>query len=83
MKATILSDMTKHYPVLLNELINIFSPQYGGTFIDCTFGQGGYTNKILSYAETKVIALDRDSESSKKAQELQKRVVKINLKKMT
>ena len=37
----------KHYPVLLNELISIISPQYGGTFIDCTFGQGGYTKKLL------------------------------------
>ena len=55
------SDVVKHYPVLLNELISIITPQYGGTFIDCTFGQGGYTKKILSYQNTKVIALDRDA----------------------
>ena len=36
-----------HFPVLLNELISIISPLYGGTFIDCTFGQGGYSKKIL------------------------------------
>jgi len=57
------SDITKHYPVLLNELISIITPQHGGTFIDCTFGQGGYSKKILSFKETKVIALDRDVES--------------------
>jgi len=57
------SDAPKHYPVLLNELISIISPQHGGTFIDCTFGQGGYTQKILSYKNTNVIALDRDIES--------------------
>ena len=57
------SDAPKHYPVLLNELISIISPQHGGTFIDCTFGQGGYTKKILSYKNTNVIALDRDIES--------------------
>ena len=56
-------DTPKHYPVLLNELISIISPQHGGTFIDCTFGQGGYTQKILSYKNTNVIALDRDIES--------------------
>ena len=56
-------DTTKHYPVLLNELISIITPQHGGTFIDCTFGQGGYSKKILSFKDTKVIALDRDSES--------------------
>jgi 16S rRNA (cytosine1402-N4)-methyltransferase len=73
MKATIISDMTKHYPVLLNELISIITPQYGGTFIDCTFGQGGYTKKILNFSGTKVIALDRDPESLKKAGEIQKK----------
>ncbi|MBD1162907.1 16S rRNA (cytosine(1402)-N(4))-methyltransferase RsmH [Pelagibacterales bacterium SAG-MED12] len=67
MQATIQSDVVKHYPVLLNELISIITPQYGGTFIDCTFGQGGYTKKILSYQNTQVIALDRDLESKKKA----------------
>ena len=72
MKATIISEMTKHYPVLLNELISIITPQYGGTFIDCTFGQGGYTKKILDYSDTKVVGLDRDFDSLKKAEELQK-----------
>ena len=67
MQATMQSDVVKHYPVLLNELISIITPQYGGTFIDCTFGQGGYTKKILSYQNTQVIALDRDLESKKKA----------------
>ena len=43
------SDAPKHYPVLLNEIISIITPQHGGTFIDCTFGQGGYTKKILSF----------------------------------
>ena len=62
------SDAPKHYSVLLNELISIISPQHGGTFIDCTFGQGGYTKKILSYKNTNVIALDRDSESEKIAE---------------
>ena len=65
-------DFTKHYPVLLNELISIITPQYGGTFIDCTFGQGGYTKKILSYQNTQVIALDRDLESKKKADKISK-----------
>ncbi len=58
-----LSDAPKHYPVLLNELISIITPQHGGTFIDCTFGQGGYTKEILSHKNTKVIALDRDIKS--------------------
>ena len=61
------SDISKHYPVLLSELISIISPQHGGTFIDCTFGQGGYSKKILKYRDTQVIALDRDLETKEKA----------------
>ena len=59
MIATIKSDLKKHYPVLLKELISIITPQYGGTFIDCTFGQGGYSKSILDFSDTKVIAIDR------------------------
>ena len=65
-------DTPKHYPVLLNELISIITPQHGGTFIDCTFGQGGYSRKILSYKNTQVIAIDRDIESKKKADKILK-----------
>ena len=64
------SDTSKHYPVLLNEIISILTPQHGGTFIDCTFGQGGYSKKILSYKNTKVIAIDRDIDCNKKAEQL-------------
>ena len=60
-------DAVKHYPVLLSEVISVITPQRGGTFIDCTFGQGGYSKKILSFKDTRVIALDRDIESKKKA----------------
>ena len=70
MEATIVKDEVKHYPVLLNEIISVITPQHGGTFIDCTFGQGGYTKKILSYPETKVISLDRDIETQKTAEEI-------------
>ena len=52
----------KHFPVLLNELISIISPLYGGTFIDCTFGQGGYSEKILENNKNNIIALDRDKD---------------------
>ena len=52
----------KHFPVLLKELISIISPLYGGTFLDCTFGQGGYSKKILEKENNKVIAIDRDKE---------------------
>ena len=62
----------KHYPVLLSKIISIITPQYGGTFIDCTFGQGGYTKKILEFQNTKVISLDRDKDCQKIATDLEK-----------
>ena len=71
--ATIVPDVRNHYPVLLTEIISIITPQYGGTFIDCTFGQGGYTKKILNFKDTKVIALDRDLQSLKIAEEVKKK----------
>ena len=70
MDATIVPKEQKHYPVLLKEIISVISPQHGGTFIDCTFGQGGYSKKILDFENTNVIALDRDKESEKIANEL-------------
>ena len=73
MDATIVPKVQKHYPVLLKEIISIISPQYGGTFIDCTFGQGGYSKKILEFENTKVIALDRDIESEKKANQIKEK----------
>ena len=48
MDATIVSEVPEHYPVLLKEIISIITPQYGGTFIDSTFGQGGYIFKYKS-----------------------------------
>jgi len=49
-----------HFPVMLNEVLKISSPSEGGTFIDCTFGGGGYSKEILRFSNTKVIAIDRD-----------------------
>ena len=70
MNATMSLDETKHYPVMLDQVLSIISPQHGGTFIDCTFGGGGYSNAILKYPGTKVLALDRDSITQKYAKNL-------------
>ena len=61
-----------HYSVLLNEIVSIITPQYGGTFIDCTFGQGGYSSKILEFSNTKIIALDRDKDTLNKALDIKR-----------
>ena len=61
MNATMSLEKLKHYPVMLKQVLSIISPQHGGTFIDCTFGAGGYSKAILEFPNTKVIAFDRDS----------------------
>ena len=60
MNATMSLEKIKHYPVMLDQILSIISPQHGGTFIDCTFGGGGYSQAILKFPLTKVLALDRD-----------------------
>ncbi len=62
-----------HYPVMLNEVIKICSPDKGGVYIDCTFGGGGYSKQLLKFSKTKVIALDRDEFILKISKELEKK----------
>ncbi len=50
----------KHFPVMLDEITKICSPDKGGVYVDCTFGGGGYSSKLLKFSNTNVIALDRD-----------------------
>ncbi|MCH9764726.1 MAG: 16S rRNA (cytosine(1402)-N(4))-methyltransferase RsmH, partial [Alphaproteobacteria bacterium] len=49
-----------HIPVLLCEVLNALSPTDGATYIDATFGAGGYASALLEAAQCTVIALDRD-----------------------
>ena len=72
MCAIIIPEKHMHYSVLLNEIVSIITPQYGGTFIDCTFGQGGYSSKILEFSNTKIIALDRDKDTLNKALDIKR-----------
>jgi len=60
----------KHLPVMLNQVLEICNSKNGGIFMDCTFGAGGYSNELLKLQQTKIIALDRDKESKKKAEKI-------------
>ena len=61
-----------HFPVMLEEVIKISSPQNGGNFVDCTYGGGGYSKKILEFPKTKVTAIDRDNHVASDAKTLKK-----------
>jgi len=76
MNATMSLEKTEHHPVMLNQVLSIISPQHGGTFIDCTFGGGGYSQAILKFPKTKVLAIDRDTLTQEKANILIKKFPK-------
>ena len=65
-----------HFPVMLNEVIKICSPDKGGVYVDCTFGGGSYSKNLLNYSNTKVIALDRDNFIINISKELKKKYPK-------
>jgi 16S rRNA (cytosine1402-N4)-methyltransferase len=54
------ADAPRHIPVLGREAVELLKPRDGGTYLDATFGAGGYTRDILDTADTRVIAIDRD-----------------------
>jgi len=61
------TDQLSHFPVMVNEVVSFLEPKKEKIYLDCTFGQGGYSKKILESAECKVCAIDRDSGSNKYA----------------
>lgn len=63
-------DGAPHIPVLLNEVISGISPKDGGIYVDGTFGSGGYTRAVLTAANCKVIAIDRDPDAVRDGQKL-------------
>ena len=67
---------SSHFPVMLNEVIKISSPSKGGKYIDCTFGGGGYSKKLLKFPKTIVKGLDRDKTVSNIANKLEKKFPK-------
>jgi len=62
-----------HFPVMLNEVIEITSPSKGGTYVDCTFGGGGYSRELLKFSKTIVKGLDRDNKVKKLGKKLEEK----------
>ena len=61
-----------HYPVMLNEVLENLDVSDNKTYVDATFGNGGYSEAILNKANCKLIALDRDKTVLPRAEELKK-----------
>ena len=63
----------RHIPVMLNEVLEYLNPQDNKTYVDATFGNGGYSSAILETANCNLIAIDRDPTVLPKAQELKEK----------
>ncbi|MDP6812502.1 MAG: 16S rRNA (cytosine(1402)-N(4))-methyltransferase RsmH [Alphaproteobacteria bacterium] len=59
-----------HLPVMLDEVRAALSPVDGGTYVDGTYGNGGYSRAILDAADCRVIAIDRDPDAVAAGQEI-------------
>lgn len=59
-----------HAPVMLPEVVDALAPKDGGVYVDGTFGAGGYSRAILSAADCRVIAIDRDPSAVVRANEM-------------
>ena len=73
MKITISSLENKHFPVMLDEVIQACLPaSKNSLIIDCTFGGGGYSKELLKFPNINVVALDRDKSTINRAKYLEK-----------
>tara|TARA_S200000501_G_scaffold364585_1_gene396983 strand:- start:434 stop:1444 length:1011 start_codon:yes stop_codon:yes gene_type:complete len=62
-----------HFPVMLDEVLEISSPFTKKFFIDCTLGGGGYSKEILKFPSTNVLAIDRDKKVLAIAKKIEKK----------
>ena len=61
---------------MVDEILHYLAPKKLKTYVDCTFGQGGYSKKILENADCKIVAIDRDKDAREYADLLKKKYPK-------
>ncbi len=60
-----------HIPVLLTEVVEALVPRDGATYVDGTFGAGGYSSAILDAANCSVWGIDRDPHAVARGREME------------
>ena len=61
---------------MVDEILTYLAPEKFKTYVDCTFGQGGYSKKILENADCNIVAIDRDKDAIEYADLLEKKYPK-------
>lgn len=59
-----------HVPVLLDEVLEALQPRDGETYVDGTFGGGGYALRVLAAADCQLYGIDRDGDAIIRAEAL-------------
>ena len=59
---------------MVDEILTYLAPEKFKTYVDCTFGQGGYSKKILENADCNIVAIDRDKDAIEYAGLLKKKI---------
>jgi 16S rRNA (cytosine1402-N4)-methyltransferase len=60
----------RHIPVLREEVLAALAVKPGQSYLDATFGAGGYARAILAQENTRLLALDRDPQAVQAGSEL-------------
>ena len=68
-----------HFPVLLEESVDFLVNKKDGSYIDCTYGRGGHTQKILETisSNSQLTSFDKDSDAIEHANNIQNTNFKI------
>ena len=68
-----------HFPVLLEESVDFLVNKEEGSYIDCTYGRGGHTQKILETisSNSQLTSFDKDSDAIEHANNIQNTNFKI------
>jgi 16S rRNA (cytosine1402-N4)-methyltransferase len=67
------ADTREHQPVMAQDVIEGMAVQNGKTYVDATFGRGGYSELMLGFDRTRVIGIDRDPDAVAAGRTFEKR----------
>jgi len=57
------SQTPEHVPVLVDAVLAALAPRDDATYVDATFGAGGYSEALLGAARCRVVGIDRDPDA--------------------